>query len=121
MKKDKLEYYKKLLMDHKMQILNYNSENKDDLKIHDSDLAEQGDLANSIADQHIGIELRQRNVRKLRLIDLALRRIDDGSFGCCEECDEEIESKRLEKQPWSNLCIIHAEEKEKDFGYVHAI
>lgn len=46
-------------------------------------------------------------------IEHALEKIDDGSFGVCEECDEPIEKKRLEARPVTTLCITCKEEQEK--------
>ena len=45
---------------------------------------------------------------------MALEKISDGSYGHCEDCEEEISFKRLENQPWAELCITHAEEKERE-------
>jgi DnaK suppressor protein len=46
-----------------------------------------------------------RGSRQLRDARAALRRIQDGSFGVCEECEEEIQLKRLIAIPWASLCI----------------
>ena len=46
-------------------------------------------------------------------IDEALRRIEDGTYGRCEECDQPISLKRLKARPWSRLCLEHAEEAER--------
>jgi DnaK suppressor protein len=52
-------------------------------------------------------------------IEKALRKIEDGTFGTCEECEEEINVKRLEARPETTLCIQckeNQERKEKDYG-----
>jgi DnaK suppressor protein len=52
-------------------------------------------------------------------IQKALLRLDDGTFGVCEECGEKISQKRLEARPETTLCIRCKEEQErieKDFG-----
>jgi DnaK suppressor protein len=52
-------------------------------------------------------------------IQKALERIDNGTFGVCEECDELISLKRLEARPETTLCIRCKEEQERverDFG-----
>jgi DnaK suppressor protein len=41
----------------------------------------------------------------LRLIEAALQRITDGSFGVCAGCGEEIQSRRLEALPWTQFCL----------------
>jgi DnaK suppressor protein len=50
-----------------------------------------------------------RGSKQLRDVRAALRRIRDGSFGVCEECEEEIHLKRLVAIPWASLCI-HCQE-----------
>jgi DnaK suppressor protein len=55
----------------------------------------------------------------LQKIDRALRKIDEGDFGVCEECGEEISTKRLEARPETTLCIRCKEDQErheKDFA-----
>jgi DnaK suppressor protein len=53
-----------------------------------------------------------RESKQLRSARAALRRIRDGSFGVCEECEEEIHPKRLLAIPWASLCIRCQEEMD---------
>ncbi len=46
-----------------------------------------------------------REFNQLRDACAALRRIDEGSFGTCQECDEDIHPKRLAAVPWAAFCI----------------
>ena len=46
-----------------------------------------------------------REFNQLRDARAALRRIEEGSFGTCQECDEDIHSKRLAAVPWTPFCI----------------
>ena len=46
-----------------------------------------------------------REFTQLRDARAALRRIEDGSFGTCQECDEDIHLKRLAAVPWATFCI----------------
>jgi DnaK suppressor protein len=113
--KKKLEHFKNLLLKHRQQILNVGLLNKsDDLHVSEEDLADEMDLATSLIQQQLTCTIRDREFAKLRRIDLALEKIQEGSYGHCEECEEEIGSKRLENQPWADLCITHAEEKERE-------
>lgn len=113
--KKKLDHYKELLLKHRQQILNVGLLNKsDDLHVAEEDLADETDLASSLIQQQLNCTIRDREYAKLRLIDAALEKIADGTYGHCEECDEEINSKRLENQPWAELCIQHAEERERE-------
>jgi DnaK suppressor protein len=58
--------------------------------------------------------MRQRELNKLKAIEAALERVEEGTYGHCEDCDDPIGSKRLENQPWTTLCITHAEEHERE-------
>lgn len=52
----------------------------------------------------------------LRVIDAALRRITEGTFGVCVTCGDEIEDRRLEALPWTQFCLQCQEEIEKEVG-----
>jgi DnaK suppressor protein len=49
----------------------------------------------------------------LRLIEAALARIEDGSFGVCAGCGEDIQPRRLEAVPWAQFCLRCQEELEQ--------
>jgi DnaK suppressor protein len=113
--KKKVEHYKQLLLKHRQQILNVGLLNKsDDLHVSEEDLSDETDLATSLVQQQLSCTIRDREYAKLRKIDAALDRISEGSYGHCEDCEEEIGMKRLENQPWADLCIQHAEERERE-------
>ena len=115
MDKKKVEHYKQLLLKHRQQILNVGLLNKsDDLHVSEEDLSDETDLATSLVQQQLNCTIRDREYAKLRRIDAALDRINEGVYGHCEDCEEEIGAKRLENQPWAELCIQHAEEKERE-------
>lgn len=54
----------------------------------------------------------QRRVAQLREIDAALRRIDEGSYGNCERCEEPVDPRRLDADPAARLCIDCASRSE---------
>ena len=76
----------------------------------------EADLANNTITQQISFSIREKEMTKLRRIDAALGRIEEGVFGLCIESGEEIELKRLETQPWAEFCIEVAEEREREFN-----
>jgi DnaK suppressor protein len=118
MNKKTIEKFKENLLQSKTKILNGGIlRSNEDLHISSDDLPDEADLANSVINQQVTFNIRQRELSKLRFIDEALHRIDKGTFGCCEECDEAIGAKRLENQPWATLCIEHAEEAERGTNY----
>ncbi len=115
MEKKKIEHYKQLLLKHRQQILNVGLLNKsDDLHVSEEDLSDETDLATSLVQQQLSCTIRDREYTKLRKIDAALDRASEGSYGHCDDCEEEISAKRLENQPWADLCIQHAEERERE-------
>ena len=115
MDKKKIEHFKELQLKHRQQILNVGLINKsEDLHVAEEDLADETDLASSLIQQQLTCTIRDREYVKLRRIDAALEKVSEGKFGHCEECEEEIGMKRLENQPWAELCITHAEEKERE-------
>lgn len=115
MKKIQLEEYTKRLLELKQEILNNSFINDtEDLKISTDDLADEADIAASVINQQVSFGLRERNMSKLRKIEESLYRLKEGTYGLCEECDEPISAKRLERQPFATLCIAHAEEQERE-------
>ena len=120
MDKKKLEHFKELLLKHRQQIMNVGLLNKsDDLHVATEDLSDETDLASSLIQQQLNCAIRDREYAKLRRIDAALDRVAEGTFGHCEECEEEIGMKRLENQPWAELRITHAEEKEREESQIY--
>lgn len=115
MDKKKLDHFKELLLKQRQQIMNVGLLNKsDDLHVATDDLSDETDLASSLIQQQLSCTIRDREFAKLRRIDMALEKIAEGTYGHCDECEEEISLKRLENQPWAELCITHAEEKERE-------
>ena len=61
-----------------------------------------------------------REFTQLRDARAALRRIEDGSFGTCQECDEDIRPKRLAAVPWATFCIRCQEAVDRNFEEIQA-
>ena len=115
MTQKELDKYRQLLLQMKTQILNGGMINRnEDLHISTDDLADEADIASNVIDQEVSLSMRNREMGKLRQIEQALQRIEEGTFGICEECDEDIGKKRLQNQPFTTLCITHAEELERE-------
>jgi len=91
----------------------------EDMTLDANDLPDEMDLASSEYLQSFTFRLRGREKSFLGKIQKALIKIEDGSFGKCEECEEEISVKRLEARPETTLCIRCKEDQErveKDYG-----
>ena len=115
MKDDKLQHFKHKLLQARASILNSGIlTNLEDLHVKSDDLADEADLANNTINQQISFSIREKEMNKLRRIEAALVRVEEGTYGFCIESGEQIEHKRLETQPWAEYCIEVAEEKERD-------
>lgn len=59
-------------------------------------------------------QLETRDLAKLKKINEALARINDKSYGICQDCDEEIPEKRLIMNPYFITCVLCSEEREME-------
>ena len=62
--------------------------------------------------QAMALEVKRRRELQQRKVVAALRRIEEGDYGYCLECDQEIDPRRLAFDPATTLCLQCAEEKE---------
>ena len=85
----------------------------EDMTLDADDLPDEMDLASSEYLHSFTFRLRGREKAFLDKIQKALQKIEDGSFGVCEECGEEISIKRLEARPETTLCIRCKEDQER--------
>ena len=109
-----LKRYKKMLEDSKIALLESAKKTLVEESSFDTDdLPEEIDQASSEYAQSMVFRLRDREKFLLQKIEKALQRIEDGSFGVCERCEEDISPKRLEARPVTTLCIRCKEEQEK--------
>ena len=63
------------------------------------------DQSSQESDLHVRLALKQTDSKLLRAIDEAIHRIDQGTYGICMECENEIAPARLEAVPWTRVCI----------------
>lgn len=100
------------------EILNHlKTASNEDMHISPDQTTEDGDQAQAYLDQNVSFGLKERELHRLREVEAALERIDQGVYGICEETDEPISKKRLEKMPWARLCIEAAEALERSQGF----
>ncbi len=71
------------------------------------------DQASSERDRELGLLLGDREREKIHSIDEALLRIDEGDYGICEECDEDIPLGRLKAMPFTRHCVKCKSDLEK--------
>jgi|SRR5579863_8542026 RNA polymerase-binding transcription factor len=72
------------------------------------------DLASEERDREINFILSDRDRVKLRQIDDAIARIDDGSYGVCESCGLEVAEERLNAMPFTRLCRDCQQDQERE-------
>ena len=114
MKKETLKKFKKLFEAQRKAIQgNHNSIICDDFRISPDDRYDEVDQARADIEQAIRMQLKNRETAHMKKVEEALRRIEDGSYGLCEECDEDIELKRLEARPTATLCVACKEDQER--------
>lgn len=104
--------YKKLLLEERQRILNASRKGLEDIKVDIDDLPDETDQAASEVNQSLAFKLRDRERILLSKIDEALARIDEGTFGTCKDCEEPIETKRLDARPVTTLCLACKEKQE---------
>ncbi|HZF29556.1 MAG TPA: RNA polymerase-binding protein DksA [Gammaproteobacteria bacterium] len=112
MGKPQLEHFRQILLAWKRELM----EEVDRTMLHMKDDAANFPDPNDRATQEseFGLELRTRDRERklLKKIDSALGRIDDGSYGYCEETGDEIGLRRLEARPVATLCVEAQERRE---------
>ena len=72
------------------------------------------DLASEERDREINFILSDRERVKLKQIDDALERLDDGTYGVCESCGLEIAEERLDAMPFTRLCRDCQQDQERE-------
>jgi DnaK suppressor protein len=113
--KKELERFKELLTNKRLALIkNAKKTLSEDMSLDSADLPDEMDLASSEYLQSFTFRLRGRERTFLAKIDRALQKIDAGTFGICERCEEEISLKRLEARPETTLCIRCKEEQERE-------
>ncbi len=105
MDREKLEHFKKLLLEKREKILQSVKEMKQGLEDRGEKLADAVDQAARERDLSFNIRLKEREQKLLKKIDKALKKIEEGTYGICEACGREIDEKRLEARPEATLCI----------------
>jgi DnaK suppressor protein len=107
-----VQYFKDILVQQRTDILNKNDLFKTDSAVENIGQGDEGDLASSEVNLSLSLRLQERETQLLIKIDHALGKIEEGSFGLCEQCEEELNVNRLKARPVASLCISCKEEQE---------
>ena len=106
-------YFRAKLNDWKNEILREARETLGNLQEDSANHPDIADRASSETDRAIELRARDRQRKLISKIDAALQRLDDGTYGYCEETGEPISLKRLDARPIATLSIEAQERHEK--------
>jgi DnaK suppressor protein len=107
------EYFRLKLQSWKDEILREAKETLQHLQDESQNHPDFADRASSETDRAIELRARDRQRKLISKIDAALQRIDDGTYGYCEETGEPISLKRLDARPIATLSIEAQERHER--------
>ena len=108
-------YFKKKLTEWKSEIIKANNEALYNNSLDDnSTSADIVDQASSYTEKNVEMRAINRQIKLISKIDQALKKINDGTYGYCEETGEPIGIKRLIARPIATLCISAQEKHEKE-------
>jgi DnaK suppressor protein len=107
------EYFRKKLLDWKDDILREAKDTLAHLQAENENHPDLADRASSETDRAIELRARDRQRKLISKIDAALNRLEDGTYGYCEETGEPISLKRLEARPIATLSIEAQERHER--------
>lgn len=114
MEKEKLELNRKNLLIMREEILNKARKLKEDsYSLGTNGIQDMADAASNSYNADILMSISNNDLRLLKELDSALDKIVNGTYGICEECDEEIGEKRLEANPVARYCITCKRQMEE--------
>ena len=115
-----LAFFKKKLTDWKSELVRTNNEALYNSSMDDnSTSADIVDQASSYTEKNVEMRAINRQIKLIPIIDSALKKIQNGTYGFCEDTGEPIGLKRLMARPVAKLCIAAQEKHEKN-EKVHA-
>ena len=113
MNERQLEYFKQKLNAWKEEILRESRETVAHLQKETENHADLADRASSETDRALELRTRDRQRKLISKIDQALRRVEDGSYGYCEETGEPIGLARLDARPTATMSVEAQERHER--------
>ena len=113
LRKSIIARFKKVFEAQKKGILYNDRVIREDFTVNNDDRYDEVDQATTDVEQSMRMRLRNREILYLKKIDEALARIEDGIFGECEICENDIELRRLEARPTATLCVSCKEDEER--------
>jgi len=105
MKKKDIEYFKELLEKRIDDLLNQADHTVSGMTAPKENFPDPTDRASLESDRNFMLRIRDRESKLIKKIKKALERIENGTFGICETCGEEISIERLKARPVTTQCI----------------
>ena len=118
MNPEQIEYFRSKLISWKESILKESKETIEDMQTDTRNIPDINDRASEETDRALELRTRDRQRKLISKIDSALRRIEDGTYGFCEETGDPISFKRLDARPIATL-TIEAQERHERRERVH--
>ena len=113
-----VEYFRQKLLSWRAELLSEANGTLSELSEENFQKPDITDRAQMESDASLQLRTRDRERKLLSKIEAALRRIEDGSYGYCEETDEPISLKRLEARPIASLSL-DAQERHERMERIH--
>ena len=107
------EYFRQKLVNWKTELLKESSQTLNNLQIENEAKPDITDRASEEIDRSFELRTRDRERKLINKIDAALQRIEDGSYGYCDETGDPISIKRLEARPVATLSLEAQEMHER--------
>lgn len=105
MKNKDIEFFKELLTRRLNELLNQAGNTVSGMTAPKENFPDPTDRASLEADRNFMLRIRDREHKLIKKIKKALERIENGTFGICESCGEDIAIKRLKARPVTSQCI----------------
>ncbi len=105
MDQETLAYFKKLLEERLQQLLKEAEKTMQEMTDENTFYPDPTDRASLETDRNFLLRIRDRERKLIGKIREALERIENGTFGICEECGDDIDIERLKARPVTTLCI----------------
>ena len=112
MSNKQLKHFKNILLTWKAQLENEANKTVHHIKNESVNFADPNDRASQESDFSLELRTRDRERKLLKKIQFSIKKIENGSYGYCQETGEEIGLKRLEARPVANLCLEAQERRE---------
>ena len=114
MKQEDLEHFRKLLSEMLEEALKQGDLTLEDMTDNNEICADPADRATVESDRAFTLRIRDRERKLIKKIRAALQRLDDGIYGVCDDCGEDIGVPRLNARPVTKLCINCKSKQEED-------